>query len=138
MQRTGTPPQAEGRQALPGNIPASAPQIDLRVLQANERTLLAWIRTGLALMGFGFVVARIGPWLREQEIDRNGGWFVWTGAAFLALGTFCNLAAGVRFVRTRAAILAGKPIVPGQAAVLSLAFGLALLGGLLAVHVLLG
>jgi len=25
---------------------------------AAERTLLAWIRTGLALMGFGFVVAR--------------------------------------------------------------------------------
>jgi uncharacterized membrane protein YidH (DUF202 family) len=27
---------------------------------AAERTLLAWIRTGLALMGFGFVVARFG------------------------------------------------------------------------------
>src|SRR5690606_30535111 len=112
-------------------------EVDLRVLQANERTLLAWVRTGLALMGFGFVVARIGPWLREAEVERNWG-IVWTGAAFLVLGTFCNLAAGVRFVRTRAAILAGRPVVPGQVAVLSLAFGLALLGGLLAVHVLLG
>lgn len=29
---------------------------------AAERTFLAWIRTGLALMGFGFVVTRLG-WL---------------------------------------------------------------------------
>jgi putative membrane protein len=31
---------------------------------AAERTLLAWIRTGLALMGFGFVVARFGLFLQ--------------------------------------------------------------------------
>ena len=29
---------------------------DPRVLFAAERTLLAWVRTGLALMGFGFLV----------------------------------------------------------------------------------
>ncbi len=32
-------------------------------LFAAERTLLAWIRTGLALMGFGFVVARFDRFL---------------------------------------------------------------------------
>jgi putative membrane protein len=30
---------------------------------AAERTVLAWIRTGLGLMGFGFVVARFGLFL---------------------------------------------------------------------------
>jgi putative membrane protein len=35
---------------------------------AAERTLLAWIRTGLALMGFGFVVARFGLFLQQLEI----------------------------------------------------------------------
>ena len=37
---------------------------------AAERTLLAWIRTGLALMGFGFVVARFGLFL--QQIQTSG------------------------------------------------------------------
>ena len=38
---------------------------DPRVRFAAERTVLAWIRTGLAMMGFGFVVARFGVFLRE-------------------------------------------------------------------------
>ena len=33
---------------------------DPRIYFAAERTFLAWLRTGLALMGFGFVVARFG------------------------------------------------------------------------------
>jgi putative membrane protein len=31
---------------------------------ANQRTLLAWIRTAIALMGLGFVVARFALFLR--------------------------------------------------------------------------
>jgi putative membrane protein len=38
----------------------SASVSDPRVFFASERTLLAWIRTGLALMALGFVVARFG------------------------------------------------------------------------------
>lgn len=41
------------------------PDLDPRVLFAAERTLLAWVRTGVAMMGFGFVVARFGLFLRE-------------------------------------------------------------------------
>jgi putative membrane protein len=37
---------------------------DPRIYFAAERTLLAWMRTGLAVMGLGFVVARFGLFLR--------------------------------------------------------------------------
>lgn len=35
--------------------------------QANERTFLAWLRTSIALIGFGFAIARFGLFLRELQ-----------------------------------------------------------------------
>ena len=43
---------------------------DPRVFFAAERTLLAWVRTGLTVMGFGFVVARFGLFLRVLAAQR--------------------------------------------------------------------
>ncbi|MEP6606055.1 MAG: DUF202 domain-containing protein [Nitrosospira sp.] len=37
--------------------------MDVRIFFAAERTLLAWVRTGLTVMAFGFVVARFGLFL---------------------------------------------------------------------------
>lgn len=43
---------------------------DPRVYFAAERTLLAWIRSGLAIMGFGFVVAKFGIFLQLSAAQR--------------------------------------------------------------------
>jgi putative membrane protein len=59
---------------------------DPRVVQANERTLLAWLRTGIGLMAFGFVVARSSAWMKAvagREAD-DGGPFAWIGIALVA------------------------------------------------------
>lgn len=36
--------------------------------QANERTFLAWLRTSIALIGFGFAIARFGLFLRQLQV----------------------------------------------------------------------
>jgi putative membrane protein len=56
------PPKNGGTYAPPAKS-----QAGLADYLAAERTLLAWIRTGLALMGFGFVVARFE--LFQQQIQ---------------------------------------------------------------------
>ncbi|MEA5618195.1 DUF202 domain-containing protein [Cronbergia sp. UHCC 0137] len=45
------------------------PNIDrIREHQANERTFLAWLRTSIALIGFGFAIARFGLFLRQINV----------------------------------------------------------------------
>jgi len=38
---------------------------------ANERTFLAWVRTSIAVMSLGFVIARFNLWIREVAIRVN-------------------------------------------------------------------
>jgi putative membrane protein len=45
------------------------PKIDRqREHQANERTFLAWLRTSIALIGFGFAIARFGLFLQQLDL----------------------------------------------------------------------
>lgn len=66
---------------------------DLRFLQATERTRLACLRTGLAFMALGFVIARLAVWLRLEHPERDGSaGSTWLGLAAVALGVRARIA----------------------------------------------
>ena len=85
--------------------PESRRSADLRDYLAAERTLLAWIRTGLALMGFGFVVARFGLFLQQLQIAQRApsaqpyGLSLWFGTALIGAGIAVNLFSGWHHAR---------------------------------------
>ena len=68
---------------------------DPRVFFAAERTLLAWNRTSLSLMAFGFVIERFGLFvsilLPQHNVPMQRGISFWTGLAFVLLGVFVAL-----------------------------------------------
>jgi putative membrane protein len=79
---------------------------DPRIYMSAERTFLAWIRTGIAFMGFGFVVARFGLFLREIAHSNNvtvaqhdNGFSLPIGVALIVAGIMVNLIAAIRHHR---------------------------------------
>jgi putative membrane protein len=108
---------------------------DPRVRFAAERTLLAWVRTGLALMGFGFVVARFGLFLREIAAVRQGtprhstGLSLWIGTALAVLGIVVTLLAAAQHWQVLRRINRGEEyIAPAWSLGLILAGVMAILG----------
>jgi len=105
---------------------------------AAERTFLAWIRTGVALMGFGFVVARFGLFLQALRIGQPNlpvrplGLSPWFGTALILLGIIVNVWSAwshIRLVRElkRGEFEFGRPSSLGIAvAALLAALGLAM------------
>jgi putative membrane protein len=81
---------------------------------ANERTFLAWVRTAIAIMAFGFVVAKFNLFLHIAAESLGGqghpislpgtGFGNVAGIALILAGTAIIAIAAVRFVRTRQAI----------------------------------
>ena len=114
---------------------------DTRVYFAAQRTLLAWIRTGIALMAFGFVVARFGLFLRElqkirgPELPRSGSVSAWTGTVIICIGVSLLVIASVRFARFAAEFKRGRqPTLPSIRVEIALALVMAVIGAGLAVY----
>jgi uncharacterized protein (DUF302 family)/uncharacterized membrane protein YidH (DUF202 family) len=105
---------------------------------AVERTFLAWIRTGVALMGLGFVLARFGLFLQEFNINQpdvklaHYGLSLWFGTSLIFLGVFAAVFSLIRYLRLMSQLKKGqdsfsKPSTLGiVVAVLLAALGLAM------------
>lgn len=127
--------------------PIDSFKLDPRIAFAAERTLLAWVRTGLAMMGFGFVVARFGWLMRELGVaastadGTSRGAALASGIALVALGVLTNVLGAVQHERTMKRLRAGKELEPAssrRATLLALALaavGIAMAGFLAFAHV---
>lgn len=74
---------------------------DPRVFFAAERTLMAWNRTGLTLMAFGFVIERFDLFVtmlaRLPQKPLDHGLSFWIGMAFIWLGAASSALAVVQY-----------------------------------------
>jgi putative membrane protein len=115
---------------------------ELRDYLAEERTFLAWIRTGLTLMGFGFVVARFGIFLQVMQVSRGAtapeshGFSRWVGTMFVLVGVAVSAFSTWRHLRRVGEMNRGQvgPRNPSYEAVI-LAVFLALVGIAVALYV---
>jgi putative membrane protein len=104
---------------------------------ANERTFLAWVRTAIAVMAFGFVIERFdlflqvaAPQLAQKQLSSHGQVLAnLAGLAFIAIGVAMVAIASLRFVRTSKEIESEQDVPnPGERFDLALGALIGLLG----------
>lgn len=74
-------------------VPRGDPRATVRDHLANERTLLAWVRTAITIIGLGFIVGRL-----VTTAGGGTGWAIAVGAVLVLAGAATVLAGLRRFV----------------------------------------
>lgn len=106
---TGDAPRRRARERPEEEIGHPVPRGAAREHLANERTLLAWIRTAVTLTALGFAVARFGVFLNEENSRPTGvGAATLIGVALIAVGIGTVAVASVRCVRAGDQIRRGR------------------------------
>jgi putative membrane protein len=107
---------------------------------ANERTFLAWVRTGVAIVVFGFAIGRFAIAMRQLtefqgHTSKTTGISVWMGSSAMLGGVVMVVAGLARYRRTRVQLeenhFEPAGFVMDLVAILTVLFGLALAGYLL-------
>ena len=107
---------------------------------ANERTFLAWVRTAIAVMAFGFVIEKFdlflqyaAPQMAQQRLATHSQTFAnVAGLAFILLGVAMIVIAALRFMRTSKEIESEEAVPsPGERFDVALAALIGLLGAAL-------
>lgn len=102
---------------------------------ANERTFLAWVRTGAAIVVFGFAIGRFAIAMRQLASFsghpvRTSSLSVWMGAGSIGAGVMLVVAGLLRYRKTRAQLDSGTftpaGFVVDLVTTLTVAFGLVL------------
>ncbi len=114
---------------------------------ANERTFLAWVRTGAAIVVFGFAIGRFSIAMRQLtalqgHAVRSVGISVVMGSFTIVAGVALVVAGLVRYRKTRAQLSAGtfEPagFVVDLITIVTVVFGLVLAGYLIYAEKILG
>ncbi len=112
---------------------------------ANERTFLAWVRTGLGIMALGFVVERFSLFIKQMMVllQRTEGSFqsvpvlqgyssAW-GLCLVAFGTLTSLFAFIKYKRI-AKQIENRNYYPSMWLDAILTFFVMVIGGLLMIY----
>lgn len=109
---------------------------------ANERTFLAWVRTSIALMGFGFVVVKFSIFVRQLSLVVTGhpiiparGFSGVIGMAMVAIGALTALTGYLRYQRIEKQLL-NQAFYPTSKLLLVLTIGI-IMSSLLLLYYLL-
>jgi putative membrane protein len=108
---------------------------------ANERTFLAWIRTSIAIMGFGFVVVKFALFIKQislvltskQTVLPAKGFSTQIGILLVAIGAFMALYSWLRY-RTTEKQLLNKAYKPSTLPALILTSAIVIIGILLVIY----
>ena len=112
---------------------------------ANERTFFAWIRTSIAIMGFGFVVVKFALFIKQislvltakQTVLPGKGYSTQIGVLLVAVGAFMAMYSYLRYRVTEKQLL-NKAYKPSVLPALILTIGIVIVGTLLVIYLIPG
>ncbi len=119
-----------------------SPLNDPRVYFSAERTLLSWLRLGIGIMAFGFVIARFGLFLEmvqpQKHLQNSSEYSLYTGALLVFVGAASIFLGMLRYRSFCRTLQPGE--IPSSSTPLAptlLCLAITILGILLTLHLLM-